>query len=203
MNVQFDQAKSVRNDKLEKYNHHHNNNHSSNSSSSTSSTETTINQQSNVNLVNDDKHSGQSNRARWGSKWEFLLSCVGLSVGIGNVWRFPYLAYENGGGAFLIPYLIMLTLAGKPMYFMELVIGQFASKGPLSIWSCCPIAKGVGASMACVCFIVCIFYNVVLSYAVYFIGAVFRYGLPWTSCDHDWAIGTNCQVRSGNVSCYN
>lgn len=45
-------------------------------------------------------------------------------------------------GAFLIPYLVMLVLAGKPMYFLELAVGQFSGVGPLALWNCCPIAKG-------------------------------------------------------------
>ncbi|RWR98888.1 sodium-dependent proline transporter-like protein [Leptotrombidium deliense] len=56
---------------------------------------------------------------------KFLLTFVGLSVGIGNVWRFPYLAYSNGGGAFLIPYLIMLFIAEKPMSVCESWTGQY------------------------------------------------------------------------------
>ena len=60
-----------------------------------------------------DTDGGEEQRENWGSKWEFIFSCVGLSVGIGNVWRFPKLAYENGGASFLIPYFIILVIIGK------------------------------------------------------------------------------------------
>ena len=65
-----------------------------------------------------------------------------MSVGFGNVWRFSFTAYENGGGAFLIPYMIVLLLIGKPLYFLEMVLGQFASKGTVLVWKSVPIAKG-------------------------------------------------------------
>lgn len=144
-----------------------------------------------------------TSRGNWGSKWEFLLSCVGLSVGIGNVWRFPYLAYQNGGGAFLIPYLIMLALAGKPMYFLELAFGQFAGQGPLTIWACSPICKGVGAAMVCVSMVVAVYYNVIMAYTLYYTASTFQAQVPWQRCDPLWANNTPCFVRSQNTSLIN
>ncbi|GBN81788.1 Sodium- and chloride-dependent glycine transporter 2, partial [Araneus ventricosus] len=137
-----------------------------------------------------------ASRGNWGSKWEFLLSCVGLSVGIGNVWRFPYLAYEHGGGAFLIPYLLMLLLAGKPLYFMELAFGQFAGLGPLAIWNCLPIAKGIGYAMVTISLVICIYYNVIVCYTVFYIASTFQTTVPWATCPSHPENTTRCHVRT-------
>ena len=56
---------------------------------------------------------GGEDRQTWDSPMEFLMSCISMSVGLGNVWRFPFTAYENGGDAFLIPYLLVLLLIGR------------------------------------------------------------------------------------------
>jgi len=141
-------------------------------------------------------------RGEWGSKAEFILSCVGYSVGIGNVWRFPYLAYKNGGGAFLIPYFILLMLVGKPMYYMETAIGQFARLSPLQIWRCAPIATGVGVGMLILCVIVAVYYNVIMAYSIVYVGASFRgvtEELPWAYCGEWWGADHAC-VSIGNLT---
>lgn len=74
-------------------------------------------------------------RATWGNDMEFLMSCIAMSVGLGNVWRFPFTAYENGGGAFLIPYILVLFVVGKPFYYLEMIMGQFTSSSSVKIWS--------------------------------------------------------------------
>lgn len=84
----------------------------------------------------------RNSREVWGKDIEFLLSCIAMSVGLGNVWRFPFTALENGGGAFLIPYLIVLFLVGKPIYYLEMIIGQFSSRGAVKVWDMCPALRG-------------------------------------------------------------
>ncbi|CAL4108103.1 unnamed protein product, partial [Meganyctiphanes norvegica] len=64
-----------------------------------------------INIPSDKAESRE--REEWSSPLEFLFSCISMSVGLGNVWRFPFIAYENGGGAFLIPYLIVFTFIGR------------------------------------------------------------------------------------------
>ncbi|XP_063026754.1 sodium- and chloride-dependent neutral and basic amino acid transporter B(0+) [Melospiza melodia melodia] len=121
-------------------------------------------------------------RGNWANKAEYLLSMVGYAVGLGNVWRFPYLAYQNGGGAFLIPYTVMLALAGLPLFFMECSIGQFASQGPISVWRMLPLFQGVGITMVILSTFVTIYYNVIIAYALYYLFASFQKVLPWSDC---------------------
>ncbi|XP_040889390.1 sodium- and chloride-dependent neutral and basic amino acid transporter B(0+)-like [Toxotes jaculatrix] len=115
---------------------------------------------------------------------------IGYAIGLGNIWRFPYVAYKNGGGAFLIPYFLMLVLCGIPLFFLENAIGQFCSQGPINMWRAVPILQGVGFAMVMVNALVSIYYNVIIAYSLYYMFASFQSPLPWSSC-FSWA-DSNC-----------
>uniref|UniRef100_A0A8C7HE66 Transporter n=1 Tax=Oncorhynchus kisutch TaxID=8019 RepID=A0A8C7HE66_ONCKI len=86
------------------------------------------------------KVEGLQARGQWASKAEFLLAVAGQIIGLGNVWRFPYLCYKNGGGVFFVPYLLFLVLCGVPLFLLETSLGQYTSLGGVSAWrSICPL----------------------------------------------------------------
>lgn len=93
--------------------------------------------------VSSSSSSTTTSRDKWSNELEFLFSCISLSVGLGNVWRFPFIAYQNGGGAFLIPYLIALLVIGRPIYYLEICIGQFTSRSCVKAFKFAPIMKGI------------------------------------------------------------
>jgi len=93
-----------------------------------------------VTTAGDEESEPQ--RQQWANGVEFVMSLIAMSVGLGNIWRFPFIAFNNGGGAFLIPYIVVLFLIGKPLYYLEVCIGQFVSGGPVKVWALSPAMKG-------------------------------------------------------------
>ncbi|XP_052122432.1 sodium-dependent dopamine transporter-like [Frankliniella occidentalis] len=125
-------------------------------------------------------------RETWGRNADFLLSIIGFAVDLANVWRFPYLCYRNGGGAFLVPYTLMLVFGAVPLFYMELILGQFNRQGPISVWRVCPLFKGVGFCAVMVAFYVSFYYNVIIGWALYFMVASAAAELPWLHCNNTW-----------------
>uniref|UniRef100_A0A4W5N212 Transporter n=1 Tax=Hucho hucho TaxID=62062 RepID=A0A4W5N212_9TELE len=126
-------------------------------------------------------------REKWASKLDFILSVAGGFVGLGNVWRFPYLCYKNGGGAFLIPYTIFLFGGGLPVFFLEVALGQYTSEGGITCWEkLCPIFTGIGYASIVIVSLLNIYYIVILAWGLYYLFQCFQPELPWAKCNQPW-----------------
>ncbi len=114
-------------------------------------------------------------RERWDSRLIFIFAAVGSAAGLGNLWRFPYLAYKYGGGAFLIPYIIMLFAIGIPLLMLEFSIGQRFQKGAIeSMYAVNRNFGGFGLMGIINGFIIVTYYGVVIAWAVLFLVSSFR-----------------------------
>nr|XP_014703972.1 sodium-dependent neutral amino acid transporter B(0)AT1 [Equus asinus] len=124
-----------------------------------------------------------SSRPKWDNKAQYMLTCVGFCVGLGNVWRFPYLCQSHGGGAFMIPFLILLVVEGMPLLYLEFAIGQRLRKGSVGIWSSIhPILKGVGIASMFVSLMVGLYYNTIIAWVMWYFFNSFQDPLPWSQC---------------------
>ncbi|XP_055020041.1 sodium- and chloride-dependent transporter XTRP3 isoform X2 [Boleophthalmus pectinirostris] len=124
-----------------------------------------------------------SARPNWDSPVQFLLACVSYAVGLGNVWRFPYLCQMHGGGGFLIPYLLMLFLEGVPLFYMELAIGQKMRQGSIGAWTnISPYLGGVGLASVVTSLYVCLYYNIINGWSFWYLFHSFQAVLPWSTC---------------------
>ncbi|KAK7916582.1 hypothetical protein WMY93_012343 [Mugilogobius chulae] len=126
-------------------------------------------------------------RETWDSKIEYLLAVAGHLVGLGNVWRFPYLCYKNGGGVFLIPYVVFLFTCGIPIFFLETTLGQFTSQGGITCWrKLCPLFQGIGYGSQVVILYSGIYYIIILAWAFLYLFSSFSAKLPWATCQNTW-----------------
>jgi len=120
----------------------------------------------------------RATRERWGSRTGFILSAVGSAIGLGNIWRFPGVAYENGGGAFMVPYLIALTTAGIPLLIMEFAIGRkYRGSAPLAFRRVNRNLEAVGWWQVAICIVIAVYYAAIIAWAGWY--AFFSLSQAW------------------------
>ena len=116
----------------------------------------------------------------WNSRLVFIMAAVGSAVGLGNVWRFPYVCYENGGGAFLIPFFVAIFTAGIPLLILEFSVGHWAREAPPKAFA--KIGKKwewAGWLTVLIPFIVATYYVVVMAWCFSYM--VYSIDLRWGS----------------------
>ncbi|KAM3679179.1 sodium- and chloride-dependent transporter XTRP3 isoform 2-T2 [Ammospiza maritima maritima] len=125
----------------------------------------------------------EKSRPLWDNPLQFVFACISYAVGLGNVWRFPYLCQMYGGGGFLIPYLIMLIAEGMPLLYLELAVGQRMRQGSIGAWKIIsPYLCGVGVASVVVSFFLSMYYNVINAWAFWYLFHSFQDPLPWAIC---------------------
>lgn len=133
------------------------------------------------------------NRPQWGTRAGFILAAVGSAVGLGNIWRFPYVAYDNGGGAFFIPYLFALLTAGIPILILEFAIGhKYRGSAPLSFARLNKKTEWLGWWQLVISFVIACYYPVIIAWASSY--SVFSFTKEWGDDTAGFLIGEYLKV---------
>ncbi|UBH04634.1 sodium-dependent transporter [Leucobacter sp. Psy1] len=130
-------------------------------------------------MTRADPQTAVPEREQWTGQVGFILSALGSAVGLGNIWRFPGVAYESGGGAFLIPYIVALVTAGIPILFLDYAIGhRFRGSVPLALRRLGgKLGEGLGWFQVAICVFIAIYYTAVLAWSSSYF--VFSFDLRW------------------------
>lgn len=125
----------------------------------------------------------KESRPNWDNQVQFVMACVSYVVGIGTVWRFPYLCQMHGGGGFMIPYVLMLILEGIPLFYMELAIGQKLRQGSIGAWTTIsPYMRGVGLASVVTSIYLILYFNVINAWSFWYLFNSFTSVVPWSTC---------------------
>ncbi|GAB3604364.1 sodium-dependent transporter [Microbacterium aureliae] len=155
--------------------------------------------------MSDTSRAGATARPReqWTGQVGFILAAIGSAVGLGNIWRFPGVAYENGGGAFLIPYLVALITAGIPILFLDYAIGhRFRGAAPTAFrrlggsrgrW-----LESLGWFQVAIAFVIGLYYTAVIAWALSFF--VFSFDLRWGDDPEGFFFGEYLQRGDPGIS---
>ncbi|XP_033736454.1 sodium- and chloride-dependent creatine transporter 1-like [Pecten maximus] len=127
-----------------------------------------------------------SKKEQWSRKLDYTLTILGCLVGFGNVWRFPYICMKNGGGAFLLPYVLILFLMVIPVYFLEATLGQFTGKAIRDVWNYCPLIKGMGFGIQVMLIPTVCYYVMLMTWVMNYMYHTFQNPLPWSTCGNEW-----------------
>ncbi|WP_138418538.1 sodium-dependent transporter [Aquibacillus sediminis] len=128
-------------------------------------------------------------RSQWGTRLGFLLAAMGSAIGLGNIWRFPATAYENGGGAFFLPYLFALLTAGIPLLIMEYTIGhKYRSSSPRAFSKMSKGMEWMGWWQVLISFVISTYYPIIIAWAIMY--AYFSLGQSWEGSENATAFFT-------------
>ncbi|CAF3110744.1 unnamed protein product [Rotaria sp. Silwood2] len=133
-------------------------------------------------------------RETWSTNFDYLITTLGGLIGLGSLYRFPYLAFENGGAAFVFPYILICLLCGIPLLIMETALGQFSRKGPVGCWEFAPAMRGIGIASVIISFFGALYYVMIMVWGgLYLVHSFCSIGsrLPWSDDVGDLAIKNN------------